>query len=214
MIGVGKGRQIAGLILEHKLTGGKRCLWISVSNDLRYDAVRDLGDVNARHIKVWPEVNVCRIPAPWPLVSGAAVLPGGVSFTFLRTSFWLCPRSRGLMQCTLHLQGNTTIPKGRIEKSFRQGVLFVTYSLLVSNAKSMGNETADGSSDAQIDAKIPAGSRLEQIVDWLKGDENPLVILDECHKAKNLVASGGMLSRCFARDYICDSFKVLWGSSP
>ena len=58
--GVGKGRQIAGLILEHKLTGGKRCLWISTSNDLRYDAVRDLGDVGARGIQVWPEVKPFR----------------------------------------------------------------------------------------------------------------------------------------------------------
>lgn len=56
--GVGKGRQIAGLILEHKLTGGKRCLWISVSNDLRYDAQRDLKDVNAKNIQVWPEVGL------------------------------------------------------------------------------------------------------------------------------------------------------------
>ena len=56
--GVGKGRQIAGLILEHSLTGGKRCLWISTSNDLRYDAVRDLSDVGARQIHVWPEVQL------------------------------------------------------------------------------------------------------------------------------------------------------------
>ena len=54
--GVGKGRQIAALILEHKRTGGSRCLWVSVSNDLRYDAVRDLTDVGAPEIKVWPEV--------------------------------------------------------------------------------------------------------------------------------------------------------------
>lgn len=89
------------------------------------------------------------------------------------------------------MQGNATLPKGRIDKHFRQGVLFVTYSLLVSNAKSMGDENADGSSNAPIDMAIPAGSRLAQIVDWLKGDEEPLIILDECHKAKNLVAPGG-----------------------
>lgn len=67
----------------------------------------------------------------------------------------------------------------------------MTYSLLVSNAKSMGDENADGSSEAPVDAHIPAGSRLAQVVEWLKGDDAPLIILDECHKAKNLVASGG-----------------------
>ena len=54
---MGKGRQIAGLILEHKLTGGKRTLWVSVSNDLRFDARRDLDDLGAKHIAVWPEVH-------------------------------------------------------------------------------------------------------------------------------------------------------------
>lgn len=54
--GVGKGRQIAALILEHRLNKGRRCLWLSTSNDLRYDAVRDLTDVGAEHIKVYPEV--------------------------------------------------------------------------------------------------------------------------------------------------------------
>lgn len=89
------------------------------------------------------------------------------------------------------MQGNTPIPKGKIEKNFRHGVLFVTYSLLVANAKSMGEETTNDPAAMQIDARIPAGSRLAQIVDWLKGDEAALIVLDECHKAKNLVASGG-----------------------
>ncbi|KAK9864646.1 hypothetical protein WJX84_000197 [Apatococcus fuscideae] len=53
--GVGKGRQIAALILEHWRAGRtKRVLWVSVSNDLRYDAVRDLSDIGARSINVYP----------------------------------------------------------------------------------------------------------------------------------------------------------------
>ena len=55
--GVGKGRQIAALILEHRHNLGRRCLWLSTSNDLRYDAVRDLSDVGADKIKVYPEVS-------------------------------------------------------------------------------------------------------------------------------------------------------------
>lgn len=42
------------------------------------------------------------------------------------------------------------------------------------------------------DFRIKKGSRLEQIAEWLKGDPaGGLIILDECHKAKNLVAGGG-----------------------
>lgn len=50
--GVGKGRTIAGIIHENYLIGRKRSLWISVSNDLRYDAQRDLKDIGASKIQV------------------------------------------------------------------------------------------------------------------------------------------------------------------
>jgi hypothetical protein len=53
--GVGKGRQIAALAKQHFLEGGTRVLWISVSNDLRLDAQRDLDDVNA-------DIAVCPVP--------------------------------------------------------------------------------------------------------------------------------------------------------
>merc|ERR1719458_81188 len=45
--GVGKGRTIAGLIYENYLKGRKRAIWVSVSNDLKYDAERDLSDIGA-----------------------------------------------------------------------------------------------------------------------------------------------------------------------
>ncbi|XP_031430609.1 protein strawberry notch homolog 2 isoform X2 [Clupea harengus] len=50
--GVGKGRTVAGIILENYLKGRKRALWFSVSNDLKYDAERDLKDINAPNIPV------------------------------------------------------------------------------------------------------------------------------------------------------------------
>ncbi|EDS41324.1 conserved hypothetical protein [Culex quinquefasciatus] len=50
--GVGKGRTIAGIIFENYLKGRKKSIWISVSNDLRYDAERDLRDIGANRIQV------------------------------------------------------------------------------------------------------------------------------------------------------------------
>ncbi|XP_055599297.1 protein strawberry notch isoform X2 [Uranotaenia lowii] len=50
--GVGKGRTIAGIIYENYLKGRKKAIWISVSNDLRYDAERDLRDIGASRIEV------------------------------------------------------------------------------------------------------------------------------------------------------------------
>uniref|UniRef100_A0A4W2CE67 Protein strawberry notch homolog 2 n=1 Tax=Bos indicus x Bos taurus TaxID=30522 RepID=A0A4W2CE67_BOBOX len=49
--GVGKGRTVAGVILENYLRGRKKALF-SVSNDLKYDAERDLRDIAAPGIAV------------------------------------------------------------------------------------------------------------------------------------------------------------------
>uniref|UniRef100_A0A672P812 Protein strawberry notch homolog 2 n=1 Tax=Sinocyclocheilus grahami TaxID=75366 RepID=A0A672P812_SINGR len=50
--GVGKGRTVAGIIQENYLKGRKKALWFSVSNDLKYDAERDLQDIHAPNIQV------------------------------------------------------------------------------------------------------------------------------------------------------------------
>lgn len=52
--GVGKGRTIAGIIFENYIKGRKRAIWVSVSNDLKYDAERDLRDIGAGKIEVYP----------------------------------------------------------------------------------------------------------------------------------------------------------------
>ncbi|GFR58766.1 protein strawberry notch homolog 1 [Elysia marginata] len=51
--GVGKGRTIAGIIFENYVHRRKRALWLSVSNDLKVDAERDLRDIGAGHIDVF-----------------------------------------------------------------------------------------------------------------------------------------------------------------
>ena len=50
--GVGKGRTIAGIIYENYCQGRKRAVWVSVSNDLKYDAERDLSDIGASKVEV------------------------------------------------------------------------------------------------------------------------------------------------------------------
>ncbi|KAJ0173330.1 hypothetical protein K1T71_011506 [Dendrolimus kikuchii] len=50
--GVGKGRTIGGIIFENYIKGRKRAIWVSVSNDLKYDAERDLRDIGAGKIEV------------------------------------------------------------------------------------------------------------------------------------------------------------------
>ncbi|KAK9794625.1 hypothetical protein WJX73_001066 [Symbiochloris irregularis] len=48
--GVGKGRTIAGLVLENVKCGRKRHLWISAGSDLVVDARRDLDDIHASDV--------------------------------------------------------------------------------------------------------------------------------------------------------------------
>lgn len=43
--GVGKGRQIAGIIMDNYARGRRRAIWVSTSSDLHHDAERDLQDL-------------------------------------------------------------------------------------------------------------------------------------------------------------------------
>lgn len=58
---MGKGRTIAGIIFENYIKGRKRAIWVSVSNDLKYDAERDLRDIGAGKIEVHPLNKVTRL---------------------------------------------------------------------------------------------------------------------------------------------------------
>ena len=50
--GVGKGRQISGVVLDNFARGRKRHVWISSSRDLKRDAERDLNDLGCYGLRV------------------------------------------------------------------------------------------------------------------------------------------------------------------
>jgi hypothetical protein len=50
--GVGKGRELAGIVLENWAAGRRRAVWVSVSVDLKFDAQRDLTDLGFGNIPV------------------------------------------------------------------------------------------------------------------------------------------------------------------
>jgi len=120
-VGLGKGRQLAGVIVENWLCGRKRHLWVSVSADLMEDAKRDLKDIGFSHIEV---------------------------------------------------KNITKLDYGKLDKKgpkgIREGVVFATYSALVSSQR--GGKT-----------------RAAQIAEWLGGAQaEGCILFDESHKAKNL----------------------------
>ena len=61
-MGLGKGRQLAGMVLEAWRKGRKRHLWVSVSADLLVDAQRDLNDIGATSIADKTQ-NITKLPA-------------------------------------------------------------------------------------------------------------------------------------------------------
>ena len=128
--GVGKGRQLAGVIFENWAQGRRRHLWFSASADLHLDAQRDLADI------------------------GASVI-----------------------DCHKQL----TVKKGRIQQS--DGVIFSTYNGLISSIGG-GGGVGGGARKRQ--------RRLDLLVAWCGGAEHfdGCLMLDECHKAKNLIPSG------------------------
>lgn len=65
--GVGKGRTIAGLILENWRRGRRKHLWVSVGTDLKIDTQRDLTDVGGELTRRRGEG---RGRAPWMHASG------------------------------------------------------------------------------------------------------------------------------------------------
>ena len=102
------------------------------------------------------------------------------------------------------MQGSAGLPKGRIDKHHKNGVMFITYSLLIASLKktltTVDAQNEDMSHRAEDDLPNPKdlgvlpGTRLFQVVEWLAGQDGKgkcLIILDECHKAKNLIAKEG-----------------------
>ncbi|XP_048582469.1 protein strawberry notch homolog 1-like [Nematostella vectensis] len=126
--GVGKGRTVAGIIYENYLLGRKRAIWLSVSNDLKYDAIRDLRDIGC-HIHV-------------------------NALNKFKYDVKLSSKSIGGM---------------------KKGVIFATYSSLIGESQSNQGKY---------------NTRLKQLLHWCGSDFEGVIILDECHKAKNLVPTG------------------------
>ncbi|CAG9464449.1 unnamed protein product [Pedinophyceae sp. YPF-701] len=78
--GVGKGRTIAGMILENWLRGRRKHIWVSVSSDLLVDAERDLRDVGATEIVRAGNVHALQKKEYGPLSSARNGVREGVVF--------------------------------------------------------------------------------------------------------------------------------------
>lgn len=131
---MGKGRTIAGIIWENFLKGRTRAIWVSVSNDLKYDSERDLHDIGVKNNEI-------------PVYQLSKLKYAQISSV--------------------------------VNGSIRQGVIFSTYSALISMT---------GASSSSFK------SRLEQLIEWCGEDFDGPIVFDECHRAKNLCPDKGSKS--------------------
>lgn len=95
--------------------------------------------------------------------------------------------------------------------------MFITYSLLIAALKkatlqTIDDQNVDTSNGSASDLPDPRqqgvlpGTRLFQVVEWLAGADktgNCLIILDECHKAKNLIAREGRVQHVAILQIVC-----------
>lgn len=170
---MGKGRQIAALIKDFYARGGKRVLWVSVSTDLRQDAARDLKDVGASDIKVYPDKVGGNLPPAKKYLDYEGVL--FVTYSLLINKL---PRANAK---------NNNNDDSKTAPPLDNGGAAGPNAANNSNGK---KPRGRGHSALFDRIYVPKDCRLSQITRWLKDcPEGGLIILDECHKAKNLLPS-------------------------
>ena len=179
--GIGKGRQISATIRDAlcRNHGRGRHLWISVSRELVQDARRDLADVGC-HVDVHDGADVL------DQMSSSSSSGGSSSMSAAARK-----KSKGL----------------GAGGSLGKGVLFITYSLLVSGKRmeniiswlageeDSASSTTIGTTKKKVASTSPAEAAVERAQREqllrekrarLERSYTGLIVFDEAHKAKNL----------------------------
>mmetsp|Transcript_20487 Transcript_20487/g.41163 ORF Transcript_20487/g.41163 Transcript_20487/m.41163 type:complete len:1688 (+) Transcript_20487:177-5240(+) len=157
--GMGKGRTLAGFVVENISRGKKKHVWISVSNDLYEDAKRDLRDLGLSEFAE----NNCFNMGKLPYASLVESSESSGKFSTARND-------------KKKINGRKGNKRRYIKKSssldptmYEEGVMFATYSTLIGVQRTTGK------------------TRLEQLIEWCGGTNfDGLIMFDECHKAKTV----------------------------
>ena len=113
--GMGKGRTLAGFVVENIARGRKKHVWISVSSDLYEDAKRDLSDLGLAEYAEKRCFNLGKLPY-------GTLVGGG------------CGKNNKSKTKGKKKTGKAKQPVG----DYEEGVMFSTYSALIGKKKSTG----------------------------------------------------------------------------
>ena len=119
--------------------------------------------------------------------------------------------AQGIAASRLFPRSDALLPQGNLSTIVGDGVVFCTYSFLISGSPKVKKEkeakrqdgagtSTDVSGDLEVDPVIGGKkSRAKQLVEWLKaGDGPPLLIFDECHKVRHTAATTNTCVRACA----------------
>eukprot|EP00198_Chlamydomonas_reinhardtii_P003137 XP_001692473.1 predicted protein [Chlamydomonas reinhardtii] len=175
--GVGKGRQIAAAILENFAKGRTKAVWLSACGDLLHDVRRDLADIGALG---YEGVRLLDLKAVKAGQRGLSGLPG-----------W----DKGILFLTYDLlisgeAGRTKRRASAAAAAARRALEAAVEGAAGGSGGQSGASMAGGSMgktpEEEAEEEFGDGSRLAQLVEWCGGAAfDGLLVLDECHKAKN-----------------------------
>lgn len=157
--GVGKGRQIAAIIMDQFRRGKRRHVWVSLKKDLANDALRDAAAIELA--KNFDDDARAR-PAGWKE----------------------SPAARGKLQIFRHGQFGA---KDSLAK-LGDGLMFTMYSTLrggMESAAKKKENAAFGAAKPKDDKK----TRLDQLAEWLGDDFDGVIVFDEAHAMANAIAT-------------------------
>lgn len=204
--GVGKGREISGIILDNLRQGREKAVWISEKPGLLPDAQRDFSGVggdpkqifNVSKTKAEEQINADKgiaFLSYATLRSGAKSQENVASPTTKAQFAQQFPK--GLDVVTTN--GRGTFPLDHIDPKDDGGKVWVKVGgelkfIRYSSVESIGGQSdwqSGRSTQSAKGSKKEGQSRLDQLVNWLGKDFDGVIAFDEAHNAGNAVAQKG-----------------------
>jgi hypothetical protein len=180
--GVGKGREIAGVILDNWQQGRTKAVWVSEKQTLIEDAKRDWGGLGQDQSVIF---NAGKVKTGEPIKAGKGIafitydtLKGGMS------DQEAIARGELVRKQAVKVNGQS----GRIAKVIKSGPTQLPgYVVDLDNGTQI---TAPAFQVKALTATAPK-SRVDQLVDWLGADFDGVIAYDEAHNMGNAVTTKG-----------------------
>jgi hypothetical protein len=182
--GVGKGREISGIILDNWMQGRRKAIWISEKQTLFSDAKRDWKGLGQDPNLVF---NAGKVKTGEP-VQGAR----GIAFMTYDTL-------KGGMSDQAAIARGSFVRKQKVKVNGQRGIVA---KVEPGNSKRPANITIDLDNKTRITVPAPevtaleqvqVKSRVDQLVEWFGKDFDGVIAFDEAHNMGN--ATGGKTER-------------------